>query len=316
MTSSPRPKYPHHVAAFLLSVPERIVRFAAMAVGLLAKSLTWLLPRPVREGKFYKLAVERQIKMLTDDVGMAGAFKGAEAVTSEQATRMAVGGAVDNLVMVGLHASPMWILLAASDVSKGARAYMKDLATELKEAGVMAEGSRLDSVDDVLGGLAALSDKLSDTVDMPPLSVKAMKDTLTGIRDEMEAGGSALLRTADIDGLAKDITKLADDADHSLLETTGAVAIGSMKGAGNIIKGGIIGAGATVKFVSKIVWTDVLGDYGRSIQKMYRRGFYGAVRGFLRPQSRSMHALFNYRFLSWTELVLSVGRWNKAAWRL
>lgn len=314
MTS--RPRYPHHVVAFVLSLPERLVRFAAMCAGLLAKSVTWLLPRPVREGRFYKLAVERQIKMLTDDVGRAKAFKGAEEVTGETAARMAVGGAVDNLVMVGLHASPMWILLAASDVSKGAQAYMKDLATELKEAGVMDEGSRLDSVEDVLGGLARLSDRLSDTVDMPPLTVDAMKETLTGIQEEMEAGGSALLKTADIDGLAQDITQLADDADHSLLETTGAVALGSMKGAGNIILGGIIGAGATVKFVSKIVWDDVLGDYGRSIQKMYRRGFYGAVRGFLRPQTRSMQALFSYRFLSMTELVLSLGRWSHAPWRL
>lgn len=304
------------MVAYALSLPERIVRFVAMSVGLLAKAVTWLLPKPIREGKFYRLAVERQIKMLTDDVGLARAFPGAEAVDSEQATRMAIGGAVDNIVMVGLHASPMWILLAASDVSKGARSYMKELATELKEAGVMAEGSRIDSVDDVLGGLARLSDRLSDTVDMPPLSVDAMKETLAGIQAEMTAGGAALLKTADVDGLAKDITKLADDANHSVLETTGAVALGSMKGAGNIIKGGIIGAGATVKFVGKIVWTDVLGDYGRSVQKLYRRGFYGAIRGFLRPQARSMNALFRYRFLSWTEGLLSVGRWSSAPWRL
>ena len=314
MTS--RPHYPHHIVAFALSLPERLVRFLAMCVGLVAKSVTWLLPRPVREGKFYKLTVERQIKMLTDDVGHAKAFKGAEEVSGEDAARMAVGGAVDNIVMVGLHASPMWILLAASDVSKGAQTYMRELAAELKEAGVMDEGSRLDSVEDVLGGIARLSDKLSDTVDMPPLSIDAMKETLTGIQEEMEAGGSALLKTADIDGLAEDITKLADDANHSLLETTGAVALGSMKGAGNILLGGIIGAGATVKFVGKIVWDDVLGDYGRSIQKMYRRGFYGAVRGFLRPQSRSMRALFSYRFLSVTETILSLGRWRHAPWKL
>lgn len=314
--TSKRPLYPHHLVAFCLSIPERLVRFVAMSAGLLVKGVTWLLPKPVREGKFYKLAVERQIKMLTDDVGLAAAFPGAEGLDSEKATRMAVGGAVDNIVMVGLHASPMWILLAASDVSKGAKAYMADLGKELREAGVMAEGSRFDSLEDVLGGLARLSDQLSDTVDMPPLSVDAMKETLGGLKDEMEAGGTALLKTADVDGLAEEITSLARDADHSLLETTGAVAIGSLKGAGNIIRGSLIGAGATVKFVSRIVWDDVLGDYGRSIQKMYRRGFYGGVRGFLRPQARSMRALFSYRLLSWTELVLSLGLWRKAPWKL
>ncbi len=309
-----RPAYPHHVLAYVLSLPERLVRFLVMCAGLLVKAVTWLLPRPIREGKFYRLAVERQIKILTDDVGLAGVFPGAKAVDQESATRMAVGGAVDNLMMVGLHASPLWILLAASDVSNGARAYMKALGSELKEAGVMADGSRFDSLEDVLAGLSRLSDRVSDTVDMPPLSVDAMRQTIRGLGEEMKEGGTALLRTADVDGLAGEIGDLARSANHSLLETTGAVALGSMRGAGNIIKGGIVGAGATVKFVGRIVWDDVLADYGRSIQKIYRRGFYGAVRGFLRPQERSGRALFAYAFLSWTETALSLGRWRKADW--
>ena len=49
------------------------------------------------------------------------------------------GEAVD--LMVGLHASPLWILLAASDVSRGAQAYLRELGKELKGAGVMEEAS-------------------------------------------------------------------------------------------------------------------------------------------------------------------------------
>jgi len=306
----------HHLAAYVLSLPERVVRWIVTLVGLLGHALTRLLPGPVREGKFYRLAVERQIKMLTDDVGMAGLFPAANALDAATAKRMAVGGAVDNLIMVGLHASPLWILLAASDVSKGAQAYMRALADELKQAGVMEEGSRLDSLDDVLTGLNRLSDRLSDTVDMPPLSLEDMKAAVTGIGAEMKSGGTALLKTADVDGLASELTDLAREANHSLLETTGAVAVGTMRSAGNIIKGGLVGAEATAKFVGHIVWHDVLGDYGRTIQKIYRRGFYGSVRSFLRPQARSYRTLFAYRFVSLTERLLSCWRWSKAPWRL
>ncbi|MDJ0520807.1 MAG: hypothetical protein QNJ90_01895 [Planctomycetota bacterium] len=311
-----RPLHPHHLLAFTLSLPERLLRWLVTLLGLLGHALTRLLPRPLREGKFYKLAVERQIKMLTDDVGMAGLFPGAQALDADSAKRMAVGGAVDNLMMVGLHASPLWILLAASDVSKGAQTYMRELAGELKKAGVMEEGSRLDSLDEVLSGLGRLSDKLSDTVDMPPLSVADMKQTIEGIGAEMKAGGAAALAAADVDGLADELTGLARDANHSLLETTGAVALGTMRSAGNILKGGVVGAGATVRFVGRIVWNDVLGDYGRTIQRIYRRGFYGSVRSFLRPQVRSYRNLFAYRFVSVTELLLSFWRWKRAPWRL
>ena len=286
-----------------------------MLLGLVAMGLTKLLPGPIREGKFYKLAVERQIKMLTDDVGLARLFPGHAAVDGKSATRMAVGGAVDNLMVIGMHASPMWILLAASDVSKGAQGFLRALAAELKAAGVMQEGSRLDSLDDVLSGLHRLSDRLSDTVDMPPLSLADMQATVATLGKEMKSGGEAVLRTADLDGIARDLTKLAKDADHSLLETTGALALGTMRTAGNVLRGGVVTAGATARFVGQVVWRDVLGDYGRTLQKIYRRGFYGSVRGFLRPQARSYRSLFAYRLLSFTELALSLGRWRRAPWR-
>jgi len=311
-----RPRLPHHLLAYLLSLPERCVRLLATGVGLTLLGATRVLPRPIREGRFYRLAVERQIRMLTDDVGLAGVFPGQAGTDAKSATRMAVGGAVDNLIMIGMHASPMWILLAATDVSKGAQAYMKVLAEELKEAGVMAEGSRLDNMDDLLGGLNRLSTRLADSVDMPPLSIEDMKKTLSGLGEEMKSGGTSLLQVADVDGLASDMAELASGANHSLLETTGAVALGTMKGAGNVLKGGLVGAGATVMFVGNVVWNDVLGDYGRTIQRIYRRGFYGSVRTFLRPQSRSARNLLAYRFLSVTGLLLSFGRWRTAPWRL
>jgi hypothetical protein len=311
-----RPASPQHALAYALSLPERVLRLLVTLFGLLGHAATRLLPAPIREGRFYKLAVERQIKMLTDDVGMAGLFPGQKALDSDTARRMAVGGAVDNLMMVGLHASPLWILLAASDVSRGAQAYMRELARDLKQAGVMEEGSRLDSLDDVLTGLHRLSDRLSDTVDMPPLSLAAMKQTLDGIGADLKSQGAALAHAADVDGLAEELTSLAREAKHSLLETTGAVALGTMRSAGNVLKGGIVGAGSTARFVGRVVWHDVLGDYGRTIRRIYRRGFYGSVRSFLRPQARSYRNLFAYRFLTVTEMALSLLRWRKAPWRL
>ena len=67
----------------------------------------------------------------------------------------------------------------------------------------MSEGSRLDSLDDVLGGLNKLSNRLCDTVDMPPLSIDDMKSTILGIGAEMKAGGSAVLDVADVDRLPR-----------------------------------------------------------------------------------------------------------------
>ena len=166
---TPRPLGPHHLLAFLLSLPERLLRFLVACVGSLLNIMMGVLPRRIRQGRFYRLAVERQLKLLADDVGQAGLFPGQGALDKETATRMAVGGMADNLMMVGLSASPIWILLAASDVSSSARAFTREIADEMREAGVIDEDSPLDDVDAVLGGLGKLSDRLADTMDMPPL---------------------------------------------------------------------------------------------------------------------------------------------------
>ncbi|MDJ0974636.1 MAG: hypothetical protein QNJ98_09270 [Planctomycetota bacterium] len=317
MTVSPRPRTPHHLLAYVLSLPERLLRFLAGLVGSLLFLLARLLPRPVREGKFYRLAVERNIKMLTDDVAQAGLFPGQAALSGEYATRMAVGGAVDNLLILGLHASPIWILLAATDLSKGAAKFTEEIAGELKEAGVLEEGSRLDSVDDVLAGLGRLSDRMAGTLDTPPLSVEDMKATVAAVRDDLkDVSATTMTRAVDLDGLAVDLMGLAQKEHRSLLETTSGVAVGSMRTVGNVVIGGLAGAGATVKVAGRRLWNDVILDYGDTIQRMHKLGFYGCLAGVLSPQARSSKRLFHYRFVTFTELGLSFLRWKQAPWRL
>ncbi len=317
MTVPSRPPWPHHLLAYVLSLPERLLRFLLGMVGGVLFLVARLLPAPIREGKFYRLAVERNIKMLTDDVAQAGLFPGQAALNPEYATRMAVGGAVDNLLILGLHASPIWILLAAADLSKGAAAFTQEIAGELKEAGVLEEGSRLDSVDEVLGGLSRLSGRMASTLDTPPLSVEDMKKTVGAVRDDLkEVSQTTLERTVDIDGLAQDLRELAHKEDRSLLETTSGVAIGSMRTVGNIVVGGLAGAGATVKVAGRRLWNDVVLDYGRTIQRMHKKGFYGCIAGVVSPQARSSKRLFHYRFVTFTELLLSFLRWKRAPWRL
>lgn len=312
-----RPLLPHHLLAYLLSLPERIVRFLAGLVGGLLFLLVRLLPGPVRQGKFYRLAVERNIKMLTDDVARAGLFPGQVALDSTYATRLAVGGAIDNLLILGLHASPIWILLAATDVSKGAARFTEQVAAELKAAGVIDEGSRLDSVDEVLNGLSKLSGSLVSSMDTPPLSLDDMKSTVGTMRTELKDLGSTTTgRALDVDGLAADLMTLASREDRSLLETTSGVAIGSMRAVGNIVVGSLAGAGATVRVAGRVLWNDVILDYGRTIEEMTQAGFSGMVRGVVAPQARSSQYLFHYRFVTLTELGLSLMRFKKAPWRL
>lgn len=312
-----RPLWPHHVLAFVLSLPERVVRTLAALVATLAYGLTRLVPLPLRRGKLFRLVVERQIRMIGDDVGGAGLFPGVKPTDARSATRLAVGGAVDNLMMIGLRASPLWVLLAATDASKGAQLFLREIGEDLKARGLMREGSRLDSLDDVLEGLSRLSDRLADTVDMPPLSVAEMRATLGAVgQDAGGLGRTALLDAADVDGLVEELRAFARISEHGLLETAGALAVGTLRSAGNVFQGGLVVAGSTARIVRRVVWKDVLGDYARTLERLRRRGLQGSLAAFVRPPLTSLARHLSWRFLTLTETLLSLGRWRKAPWRL
>lgn len=310
-----RPTGVLHRCAFVFSFPERGLRYGAALLGSCALSLSRVLPRPLRETRFYKTAVERQIRVLTDDIGQAGVFGNVPAMDARTAGRLGVGSALDNLLLLTLHASPVWVLLAATDVCRGAQAFAEDLGRELESHGVMPKGSRLNSVDDILGGLANLSERVAGSLDMPPISLKDMKETVNHLRTEMESVSVHAASVADLDGLATGLRKLASDADRSLLDTTAAVATGALRTTGNLIVGTAVTTTTTMRFVGRGIG-DVLSDYRRSLRQIHRLGFFGSLRRFLRPQTRASRRLFAYPFLTYTEIGLSLGRWRSAPWRL
>ena len=51
--SAPRPRAPHHLIAYGLSLPERCGRQLAALVGRILKPATFVVPRPLRESKFF-----------------------------------------------------------------------------------------------------------------------------------------------------------------------------------------------------------------------------------------------------------------------
>ncbi len=277
--------------------------------------LSYLVPRPLREGRFFRLAVERQIRMLCDDVGQAGVFGSEAALDRDTAIRLGLGGAVDNLLVLTLHASPIWLLLAASDVAGTARKLVAEIGRELVAAGVVPPGSRLDSVDEVLAGLSRLSDRAARTLDMPPLTLDQMKSTVTDLRDRLGEVAGAAVETARIEEMAKGLLDVAERTRRSPLEVATALATSAMRTTNHLVTGTAATTTATLRFFGRGLG-DVVADYAHSLARLRHLGFSGALSRFLAPLLRARRRLFAYRFLTLTESVLSGGRWRAAPWRL
>jgi hypothetical protein len=173
--------------AFLLSVPERLVRALAAALGgTLHETFQLALPRVVRSSRLYEATARNLLRVTIELVGGVVPHAPVDDEVEPDPGRLSVRKGAGNVVELGSIAafgfSPLWILAAAADVTRGSRVYLDALVSELVRAGALPEGSSPGSVDDLLGALEGVSGTSARLVDIPPLEVRALRQSFDDIR--------------------------------------------------------------------------------------------------------------------------------------
>jgi aconitate hydratase len=198
--------------AYLVSIPERILRAVAAALGgTIHETAELVLPRLVRRSRFYEATAKNLLRITVELVG--GVEREAKEVAEEHESspkRLAVRKAGGNVVELGsilaFGFSPLWLLAGAADVTRGTRIYLDSLVGELKAAGVLAREAEFASIDDLLAALEGASGTTARLIDIPPLEVEGLKRSLADLRDdakslptppELEAAYRGLLAEAD-----------------------------------------------------------------------------------------------------------------------
>jgi hypothetical protein len=174
--------------AFLVSLPERLVRsLVALAGGAVHETASLVLPRFVRRSRLYEASAKNALRIAIELVGGVESAPTAEpeAIAPRRlAVRKGAGNVVELGSIVAFGFSPLWLLAGASDVLRGTRVYLDELVAELKRAGVLAATTEVDTVDDLLGALEGVSGGTARLIDIPPLAVAELKDTLGELRDD------------------------------------------------------------------------------------------------------------------------------------
>ena len=176
--------------AYLVSIPERIVRAVAAALGgTIHETAELLLPRLVRKSRFYEATAKNLLRITVELVG--GVDRPADLVAEEHesspkklAVRKAGGNVVELGSILAFGFSPLWLLAGAADVTHGTRVYLDTLVGELKSAGVLAREAEFASVDDLLAALEGASGTTARLIDIPPLEVEGLKRSLADLRDD------------------------------------------------------------------------------------------------------------------------------------
>ena len=211
--------------AYLASLPERVVRTAAAAVGgAVHETATLALPRFLRRSRLYEATAKNLLRIMVELVGGvadASTVEPGAPGAGELAKRKTAGNVIELGSIVAVGFSPLWLLAAASDVARGSRVYLEALVAELKAAGVLAAAADVGSVDDLLGALEGTSGTAARLIDVPPLALADLRETLAEIRSD-----ASDLPTPD--ALARTFAGLRAEAElerTSLLEVSSGMAL-------------------------------------------------------------------------------------------
>ena len=172
---------------FLASIPERLVRsLAALLGGTLHETFVLTLPRLVRSSRLYEATARNLLRVTIELVGGVEARTTVADEYEPDPGRLAVRKGAGNVVELGSIAafgfSPLWILAAAADVTRGSRVYLDAFVAELVRVRALPEGSAPGSVDELLGALEGVSGTTARLVDIPPLELRALRQSLEDIR--------------------------------------------------------------------------------------------------------------------------------------
>ena len=213
--------------SYLASLPERTARAgAALTGGLVYEASEVVLPLAVRRSRLYRAIVGRLLRITIELVGgVDGVYPGQEMPARELLVRKTAGNAVELSSFLAVGWSPLWLLAGASDLVGGTKAYLRALATELREAGVLAADAEVASFDELLSALEGTSGALADTVDVPPLNVPSLRASW----QELQRQGADLPDAAGLEKVFAELQLAAQQEERSLMEVSSLVALGAVR---------------------------------------------------------------------------------------
>lgn len=259
-----------------LSLPERTLRStSALLGGMVRESAELLVPQAFRSSNTYRAFVEQSLDFVLEKVGGVAAEKEPEQAAVEGfVARKAVGGFIELAALPLLHVSPMTVLAVISDVAYGSQAYLAELSRELKQQGVIDQETTIDHTADLLEAISGVTSKTASAIDMPPLSVDGLRET---IRQITEAASSVdptrLLPQAEVERIWDEMHQIATQEQVSAMQVSSTITMFAMHKVGTLGRGAL----STITVAGNMFDKHILDHYAQGIREIHTKGLYATL---------------------------------------
>lgn len=291
---------------FLLSIPERTIRSLAAVGGGTTLLLTeTLIPPTLQESTFYRVTIGDLQQFLIEQVAQMNPEVLANVKTRDlegnfMPRRMA-GSLVDMAGLFWIRFSPLWIFAIVSDAAAGSKVFLHRLEAQLKQNGVLAEDTQVDSLTELLDALHAASDSSAQTVNMPPLSEKDVKQTAEELRQHY---GRLFANTADLlprlETLWSQMETVSEQEGTSTAKVSGMMTLDLVEWG----KKGINAATAVGQTGGELVGEHILSSYSRTLDGIAEEGLPRYFSRMMTPFAETAVSHFDVNKITWTEKMV------------
>jgi hypothetical protein len=271
--------------SFLVSLPERALRALVAALGgAVHETAEVVLPRFARRSRLYEATAKNMLRIAIELVGSVEREAPAgEPDPRDLLKRKTAGNVVELGSIAAFGFSPLWLLAAASDISRGSRVYLESLVTELKRAGVLAEDAEPATVDALLGALEGASGTTARLVDLPPLELAELRSSV----DELRSSASELPSPQELAGLYQGLQRMAARERQPLLEVSAGMGLAFLLSARQLSR------------------EHLIAPYREDWKPLREEGFAAYARRVSEPYREAMAGHFDPERETWTERGLS-----------
>ena len=269
--------------AYILTVPERVVRsVSALAGGLVREIGQVTVPAAVRRTSLYRNMVELTLRYLIENVGQVeGVYPQAEELAGDFLLRRAAGHGVGWVGMLAFRASPVWVTAALADLSGTGRHLIQEIAETLRQEGLLQGGTHFETVDQLLDGVERCSEQMTQVLTAPPLRVCELRAEWHTLRAEVRRIPSPHLPSAAVlDEFWAKLRAEASAQNKPVLVLAGAMALRNLHWLGSASTLGIYKT-------SELVAGAVLNHYFDLLREIREEGFTAWWAREFRPYLRA-----------------------------
>lgn len=159
---------------------------AALAGGVVHRIGDVTLPIALRRTKFYRAVVGATLRFVVERIGQVeGAFPAEDKLAEDFLARRTAGNGIELLGILAFRASPVWVMAALADLSGTGRHLIQEIATSLKQEGLLDADAQFSTMDQLLDGLEKSAGRVADAFATPPLDIPSLRREWAALRGEL-----------------------------------------------------------------------------------------------------------------------------------